>query len=95
MTARSLIAATLLIAAGSAFAGDAPAAAGANAAVTAGANAAATAATVSATSAAASNLNFPALKGAGVRTRESVRAEAIEAVKNHKTTLAQQLDFIK
>ena len=93
MTARSLIAATLLIVAGSAFAADAPAAAGANAAVTAGANAAATAATVA--SSAAANLNLPVLKSAGVRSREAVRAEAVEAAKNHRTTLAQQLDFLK
>ena len=41
------------------------------------------------------DLNLPVLKSAGVRTREAVRAEAIEAVKNHQTTLAQQLDLSK
>lgn len=94
MTARTLIAASLLIVAGSAFAADAPApaTAGANAAVTAGATAAATAATASGASTTASKLNLPVLKSAGVRSRESVRAEAIEAVKNHRTTLSQQLD---
>ena len=95
MTARSLIAATLLIVAGSAFAADAPATAGANAAATAGATAAATAVTATAASTTASKLNLPVLKSAGVRTREAVRAEAIEAVKHHQTTLAQQLDLTK
>ena len=87
MTARSLIAATLLIVAGSAFAADAPA--------TAGATAAATAVTATAASTTASKLKLPVLKSAGVRTREAVRAVAIEAVKHHQTTLAQQLDLTK
>lgn len=95
MTARSLIAASLLVAAGSAFAADAPATAGANAAATAGATAAATAATATAASNTASKLNLPVLKSAGMRTRAEVRAEAIEAVKHHQTTLALQLDLAK
>lgn len=90
MTARKLIAAAILIVAGSAYAADAPVAAGANAAVAAGATAAATA-TVATTN--TNGLNFPVLKNEAARSRESVRAEAIEAVRNHKTTLAQQLEI--
>ncbi|MFD2366184.1 hypothetical protein [Pseudoduganella sp. GCM10020061] len=87
MTARYLIAAATLIVAGSAFAADAPATAGANAAVTAAAASSATAN--------AAKLNLPVLQAATVRTREAVRAEAIEAVRNHKTTLSQQLEMTK
>lgn len=95
MTARNLIAAAILIAAGSAYAAEVPATAGANAAVTAGATAAATAATASGASTAAAKLNLPALKDGSVRSREAVRAEAIEAARNHQTTLAQQLDLTR
>ena len=87
MTARYLIAAATLIVAGSAYAADAPSTVGANAAVTAAAASGATAN--------AAKLNLPVLKAATVRTRESVRAEAVEAVRNHKTTLSQQLELAK
>ena len=93
MSAQKIIAAALLIAAGSTFAADAPVAAGAaNAAVTAAATAAST---TTVASASASNLNLPALNTASVRDRDAVRAEAIEAMKNRKTTLAEQLDQYK
>lgn len=98
MNARKLIAASLLVAAGSAMAGDAPAPAAANASVTAGATAAATATAAKAPVAAStnvSNLNLPAMGGSAARTREAVHAEAVQAVKNHQTTLSQQLALIK
>lgn len=89
MTAQKLIAATLLIVAGHAFAAEAPATAGAaNAAVTAAATAAATATASNATE---NKLNLPALNVASARDRDAVRAEAIEAAKTRKNTLAEQL----
>lgn len=99
MNARKLIAATLFALAGSAMAADAPAqTAASSATVAAGATAAATATAAKAPVAAStnvSNLNLPALGGGTARSREAVRAEAVEAVKNHQTTLSQQLAFIK
>lgn len=72
--------------AGAAFAADMPAAA---TAVTAAAAAAQV-------SVAAKNLNVPAVlvdKSAG-RSRAEVKAEAIEAVKNYRSTTTRQFDWI-
>ncbi|MES2756859.1 MAG: hypothetical protein V4693_05745 [Pseudomonadota bacterium] len=78
-----LAAAAVFVAAGSAFAADAPiampAAASASSAVL------------------AANLNLPVVtinNNAGA-LRADVRAEAVQFVKNHKTTLAVQLDQYK
>lgn len=90
MNASTLFAAIATLAvAGSAFAGaaDVPAA---NAAVTA---AAANAAQISV---AAKSLNVPAVlvnKSAGL-TRAEVHAEAVEAVRNHRSTQARQFDWL-
>jgi hypothetical protein len=88
MNASKLFTAIAAIAfAGSAFAADVPAA---NAAAT---SAAAAAAQVSV---AAKSLNVPAIlvnKQSGL-TRAEVRAEAIEAVKNHRATEASQFDWL-
>ncbi len=89
MNASKLFAAVATLAvAGSAFAADLPAA-----------NAVATSAAVAANAAqvtvAAKSLNVPSLvvdKSAGP-TRAQVRAEAIEAVKNHRATEASQFDW--
>ncbi|MES2126041.1 MAG: hypothetical protein V4463_02105 [Pseudomonadota bacterium] len=82
MNAKKLIAAAaVFLATGGAFAAEAPAS---NAAVTAAA------ASVTATS-----LNVPAINVSATRTRAEVRAEAIEYVKNYKTTLALQLEQYK
>lgn len=83
----SALAATLI--AGSAVAGaaDVPAA---NAAVTAAANNAAQ------VSVAAQSLNVPAVvanKPAGA-TRAQVHAEAVEAVRNHRSTASRQFDWL-
>lgn len=87
MNASKLFGAIAAIAvAGSAFAADVPAA---NAAATSAA--AAVQVTV-----AAQSLNVPTVtfdKSAG-RSRAEVRAEAIEAVKNHRATQAGQFDWI-
>lgn len=89
MNASTLFAAIATLAvAGSAFAGaaDVPAA---NAAVTAAANAAQI-------SVAAKSLNVPAVlvnKTAGL-TRAEVHAEAVEAVRNHRSTQARQFDWL-
>lgn len=73
--------------AGAAFAADVPAA---NAAATS------TAAAAANVSVAAKSLNVPAVlvaKNMG-RSREEVRAEAVEAVKNYRATEASQFDWI-
>ena len=86
MNAKKLIAAAaVFLATGGAFAAEAPAS---NAAATAAAAAAATSIT-------ASSLNVPAINVSATRTRAEVRAEAIEYVKNYKTTLALQLEQYK
>ena len=80
------IAVAVFASAASAFAADVPVA---NAAAT---SAAAAAAQVSV---AAKSLNVPAIlvdKSAGP-TRAQIRAEAIEAVKNHRSTEASQFDW--
>lgn len=85
-----LAAAVVFVAAGSAFAADAPLA---NAAVTAAAAAAAAANT----GAAADKLNLPTVtigKASAVE-REAVKAEAASFVQNHKTALAVQLEQYK
>lgn len=94
MNAKQFIAAAaVFVAAGSAFAADAPGAASA-----ALANATASAVIVaSADSVLASNLNVPSVsitKSAG-RARADVHAEAVEFVKNHKTAFAVQLEQYK
>lgn len=95
MKATKLIAAAFVFAAaGSAFAADAPVAA-APAAGTAVAAAAAAAAPVDV---AARNTNLPSVTiGAtsSATSREAVRAEAVEFVKNHKTAFAIQLEQYK
>ena len=87
MNASKLFATIAAVAfAGSAFGADVPAA---NAAAT---SAAAAAAQVSV---AAKSLNVPAIlvnKSAGP-SRAQIRAEAIEAVKNHRSTEASQFDW--
>jgi hypothetical protein len=85
MNASKLFTAIAAVAvAGSAFAADVPAA---NAGATAGAAAAQV-------SVAAKSLNVPAvLVAKTTRTREEVRAEAVEAVKNHRATEASQFDW--
>ena len=95
MSAQKIIAAALLIGAGSAFAADAPATAGAAHAAAAVAATAASTATVASISVSEAKLNLPALNTASVRDRDAVRAEAIEAMKTRKTTLAEQLDQYK
>ncbi|QYF94108.1 hypothetical protein KY495_02385 [Massilia sp. PAMC28688] len=84
MNASKLFAALATVAfAGSAFAADVPAA---NATVTA-------AAATAQVSVAAKSLAATQGK-TGVRTRAEVRAEATEAVKNHRATEAGQFDWI-
>jgi hypothetical protein len=80
-------AAVVFVAAGSAFAADAPAVAAASTA----------AVTSAATVGVASSLNVPAItitQNIG-RSRAEVHAEAVETVKNYKTTLATQLELAK
>ena len=81
-------AAVVFVAAGSAFAADAPLA---NAAVTAAA------ATAAANSASADKLNLPTvtIRGASSADRAAVKAEAVAFVANHKTMLAVQLEQYK
>ena len=81
-------AAVVFVAAGSAFAADAPLA---NAAVTAAA------ATAAATSASADQLNLPTvtIRSASSADRAAVKAEAVAFVANHKTMLAVQLEQYK
>jgi hypothetical protein len=76
-------AATVLLAAGSAFAADTPAAATAVTAAAATAN----------SSIAALTLNVPTVTITNTRSRADVRAEAVEAVRNYKPTLAKQLEL--
>ena len=94
MNAKQFIAATaVFVAAGSAFAADAPGAA--TATVT---NAAASVVVVaSANSVLATNLNLPSVsitKSAG-RARTDVQAEAVEFVKHHKSAFSVQLEHYK
>ncbi|EKU82250.1 hypothetical protein ABIB42_004424 [Massilia sp. UYP32] len=88
MNAKSFIAAAaLFVSAATAFAADnADADAKTNTAIT-GASAAA--------SASASKLNLPAVSAPSRISRDEVRAEAVEAVKKYKPTLAGQLDQYK
>ena len=87
MNASKLFTAVAVVAfAGTAFAADLPAA---NAAAT---SAAAAAAQVSV---AAKSLNVPAIlvNKSASPTRAEIRAEAIEAVKNHRSTAASEFDW--
>jgi hypothetical protein len=88
MNASKLFAAIAAFAiAGSAFAADVPAA---------NATASTAAAAAAQVSVAAQSLNVPAVlvnKSAGP-TRAEIRAEAIEAARNHRATEASQFDFI-
>jgi hypothetical protein len=88
MKASKFIAAALVfVAAGSALAADAPATAAASTA----------AVTSAAAVGVAANLNVPSItisKNIG-RSRSEVHAEAVETVKNYKTTLATQLELTK
>ena len=81
-------AAVVFVAAGSAFAADAPLA---NAAVTAAA------ATAAANSASADKLNLPTvtIRSAPGADRAAVKADAVAFVANHKTMLAVQLEQYK
>lgn len=83
-----IAAAVVFVAAGSAFAADAPLS---NAAVTAAA------ATAAATSASADKLNLPTvtITKASANDRAAVKAGAVAFVKNHKTMLAVQLEQYK
>lgn len=76
-------AAVVFVAAGSAFAADAPVA---NAAATAAANAAT-----------ADKLNLPTvtIRNSSATDRAAVKAEAVAFVRNHKTVLAVQLEQYK
>jgi hypothetical protein len=87
MNAKHIIATAAIAFAGSAFAAEAPVA---NASATA-------AAAVAATNAAAASLNLPTVQvSAGIqRSRAEVHAEAVEAVKNYKSTLATQLEHAR
>jgi hypothetical protein len=78
-----LAAAAVFVAAGSAFAADTPVA---NAAVTAVAGTAATSITATA-------LNVPTVTIAANRSAAEVKAEAVEAVRTYKATLAKQLEL--
>ncbi|NML61997.1 hypothetical protein HHL21_13100 [Massilia sp. RP-1-19] len=84
-----IAAAVVFVAAGSAFAADAPLA---NAAVTAAA-----AATAAANSASADQLNIPTVTigKSSASDRAAVKAEAVAFVRNHKTALAVQLEQYK
>ena len=85
MTASKLfIAIATFAVAGSAFAGDVPAA---NATVTAAASSAQVAA-------AAKSLSLQNANKPGVRSRSEVRAEATEAARTHRATEAGQFDWI-
>lgn len=90
---RFIAAAAVFAAAGSAFAGDAPAA---TAAATGAANSAVLASAAN-TGIAAQSLNVPTITIAASsgRSRAEVRAEAVEFVKNYKTTMQVQLDQYK
>ncbi|NHZ82918.1 hypothetical protein F2P44_27115 [Massilia sp. CCM 8695] len=81
MKSLSFVAAVALFVAGSAVAADTPVA---NASVSAAAS-----------SISATRLNVPELSAPSSRTRAEVRAEALEAAKNAKPTLANQLDMSK
>ncbi|SFU68700.1 hypothetical protein [Pseudoduganella namucuonensis] len=51
-----------------------------------------------ATEMAVSSVNFPRAvvqKQEGTRGRDEVKAEAVEAVRNHKSTMAQHFDLLK
>ena len=76
-------AATVFVAAGSAFAAETPVAAAA----------VATAATTANSSIAAIALNVPTVTISKTRSRAAVRAEAVEAVRTYKPTLAKQLEL--
>ena len=78
-------AAAVFLAAGSAFAADTP--------VAAAAAAVATAASTANSSIAALTLNLPTVTISKVRSRAEVRAEAVEAVRHYKPTLAKQLEL--
>lgn len=88
MNAKSFIAAAaLFVSAATAFAAE-------SADSSATANAAGVAASAAA-SASASKLNVPAVVAPSRISRDEVRAEAVEAVKKYKPTLAGQLDQYK
>ena len=78
-----LAAAAVFVAAGSAFAAETPVA---NAAVIAAASTATTSITATA-------LNVPTVTIHSTRSAGDVKAEAIEAVRNYKPTLAKQLEL--
>lgn len=78
-------AATVFVAAGSAFAADAPVASAAIASVASTAN----------TSITAISLNVPVITISNNRDRSEVRAEAVQEVKTYRSTLAKQLDLAK
>jgi hypothetical protein len=76
-------AAAVFVAAGSAFAADTPVAAAAVATAASSAN----------SSIAVVALNVPSVTISQTRARTDVKAEAVEAVRSYKTTLAKQLEL--
>ncbi|MDQ1835327.1 hypothetical protein [Massilia scottii] len=81
MKSSSFVAAVAVFFAGSAVAADAPVA---NASVSAAAS-----------SISATRLNVPELSAPSSRSRAEVRAEALEAARNARPTLSNQLDMSK
>jgi hypothetical protein len=80
-----IAAAAVFVAAGSAFAADAPVAVAAAAPVAASASSAVV----------ASNLNLPTVSITNSSSRAAVKADAVEFVKNYKTAFAVQLEQYK
>jgi hypothetical protein len=91
---KSFIAIAAVFVAGSAFAADVPAA---SAAVTGAAVASVAVSAPGPVGYAARNLNVPSLQvnKFDTQTRAITRAQAIEAVKNDRSTFQVQLDFLK
>lgn len=90
MNASKLFAAvSAVVFAGSAFAVDLP--------VASAAATSAAAAVVAPAGYAAKNLNVPVVQGSksSAQSRAEVRAQAVEAVKNKRSTFQAQLDFLK
>ncbi|GAB2871745.1 hypothetical protein GCM10027277_46270 [Pseudoduganella ginsengisoli] len=67
----------------------------ASAATAAGSTAAAAATTATTVVTAATGTAATAATNAAGRSRDEVRAEAVEAVRNHRSTMSQQYDLLK
>ena len=90
MNAKSFIAAAaVFVCAATAFAAESPAPA------TSAATASATESATEIATTSASNLNLPTLGAPSHTPRAEARAEAVDFVKNYKTTLSVQLDQYK